>query len=313
MANYDISKGEKMIKNVLGVIGNTPLMRLSIGGKNKAFVFAKLEFLNPSGSVKDRMAVYMVEKAEKGGILHKGMTIIEATTGNTGIALAMVAAIKGYRMIAVMPENMSRERRQMMEAFGAEVVLTSAKDGPAGAIKKRDQLAKKISTSWIPGQFENENNVLAHQFGLGREIIKQTKGKVDAFVAGVGTGGTLIGVAKALKAVNPKVLIVAVEPEESPVLSGGKPGVHNIQGIGEGFIPELVDLKLIDKIVKVTTAEAEKIVRLLAKREGILVGTSSGANIVASLKVAERLGKGKIVVTILPDRGERYLSEGLFS
>ena len=254
----------------------------------------------------------MVEKAEKRGILRSGMTIIEATTGNTGIALAMVAVVKGYRLMAVMPENMSRERKQMVQAFGAEVVLTPVKDGPAGAINKRDQLAKEIIGSWVPGQFENGDNVLAHQFGLGQEIIKQTKGKVDAFVAGVGTGGTLIGVARALKKVNPEVLIVAVEPAESAVLSGGKPGMHNIQGIGEGFIPRLVDLKLIDRVVKVSTREAEKTARSLARTEGILAGTSSGANVAASLVVARRLGREKKVVTILSDRGERYLSQGLF-
>lgn len=312
--NHELTRMKNKITytNILKVIGNTPLMDISLGGENKASILAKLEFLNPSGSVKDRMALYMVEKAEKRGTLRSGMTIIEATTGNTGISLAMMAAIKGYRMIVVMPENMSRERRQMIEAFGAKVILTATKDGPNGAIEKRDRLAKEIANSWVPGQFENEDNVLAHQLGLGREIVEQTGGKVDAFVAGVGTGGTLVGVAKALRAVNPKVLIVAVEPAESAVLSNENPGQHNIQGIGEGFIPQLVDLKLIDQVFKVSTRQAEKMTRLLAKKEGILTGTSAGANVAASRKISKKLRKGKIVVTILPDRGERYLSENLF-
>lgn len=299
-------------KNVLSLIRNTPLVRLNLGGKDDAEIFAKLEFLNPGGSIKDRMALYMVNMAERRGVLKPGATIVEATTGNTGIALAMIGAIEGYRIIAVMPENMSQERRRIMEAFGAKVVLTPAKEGPVGAIKKRDELANEIKGSWVPDQFTNEDNVMAHQLGLGQEIIRQTGGKTDAFVAGIGTGGTLIGAAKALKKINLKVKIVAVEPEESAVLSGGKPGNHNIQGIGEGFIPKLVDLKLIDEIVGVSTCEAKKMARLLARKEGMLVGSSSGANVVASLKVARELGKGKVVVTVLPDRGERYLSEGLF-
>lgn len=301
------------MENILSIIGNTPLIKLDLGGKNEARILVKLEFLNPSGSVKDRMAAYMVKMAEMKKVLRPGMTIIEATTGNTGISFAMMATIKGYKMMAVMPENMSQERRKIMKAFGAEVILTPARDGPLGAIKKRDELAKKIKNSWVPGQFENEDNSLAHQKGLGQEIIRQTKGKVDAFVAGVGTGGTLIGVTRALKKVNPKVIIVAVEPAESAVLSKEKPGEHNIQGIGEGFIPKLVDLKLIDSIEKVSTEEAEKMTRWLAKKQGIFAGTSSGANVAASLKLAKKLGKGKIVVTVLPDRGERYLSESVFN
>jgi len=300
-------------QNILEIVGNTPFMKLNFGEQNQATILVKLEFLNPSGSIKDRMALYMLKIAEKKGLLLPGATIIEATTGNTGISFAMIAAIKGYRMMAVMPENMSQERRQIMKAFGAKVVLTPTREGPTGAIRKRDQLAKEIRGSWVPGQFENEDNVLAHQFGLGKEILKQTRGKVDAFVAGVGTGGTLIGVARVLKKINPKIKIVAVEPAESAVLSGGKPGEHNIQGIGEGFIPEVVELNIIDQVERVSTKEAEQMARKLAKTQGILVGTSSGANVTASLKMAKLLGRGKVVVTVLPDRGERYLSQSLFS
>lgn len=297
--------------NILDVIGNTPLMRINLTGRNDAIVLAKLEFLNP-GSIKDRMAYYMVKMAEKRGILKQRMTIIEATSGNTGIAFAVIAALKGYKMIAVMPEDMSEERRQIIEAFGAKVVLTPAKEGPKGAIQKRDELVKKISNSWVPDQFGNDDNVLAHQKTTGREIIKQTDGKIDAFVAGVGTGGTLMGVAKALKKVNSKVKIVAVEPAESAVLSGGKPGEHGIQGIGEGFIPRLVDLKMIDEVIPIGTREAKQMSRVLARKEGLLVGISSGANVVGSLKMAKKLDRGKVVVTVLPDRGERYLSLRLF-
>jgi cysteine synthase A len=298
-------------KNILDAIGKTPLLRIRFTGEGDAVLLAKLEFLNP-GSIKDRMALYMVKMAEKRGILKPGMTIIEATSGNTGIAFSMISAVKGYRMIAVMLENMSQERQQIMRAFGARVILTSAKKGPQGAIEKRDKLARKIPHSWIPDQFGNNDNVIAHQRTTGREIIKQTGGKVNVFVAGVGTGGTLMGVAKALKEVKPKVKIVAVEPAESAVLSGKKPGLHGIQGIGEGFIPALVDFRLIDEVITVSTKKARQMARRLAKKEGMLVGISSGANIVAALRMAQKLGKGKVVVTVLPDRGERYLSTELF-
>lgn len=298
--------------NLLKTIGNTLLVKLNLGGKDDATILAKLEFLNPSGSIKDRMASYMVKRAEKRGSLKPGMTIIEATTGNTGISFAMIAAIKGYKMIAVMPENMTLERQQLMKAFGAKIILTPVKEGMKGTLKKRNQLARKIKNSWIPGQFENPENVTAHRKTTGKEILKQTGGRIDAFVAGVGTGGTLIGVAEALKKVNPKVKIVAVEPAESAVLSGEKPGSHNIPGIGEGFIPKLVDLKLIDQIEKVSTKEAEEMTKKLARKEGILAGISSGANVIAALRVAKNLGKGKVVVTVLPDRGERYLSQNIF-
>lgn len=298
-------------QNILKVIGKTPLMRINLIGRREAVVLAKLEFLNP-GSIKDRMALFMTERAERKGILKPGTTIIEATSGNTGIAFSMIAAIKGYKMIAVMPKDLSQERQQTMKALGAKVVLTPAKEGPKGAIRKRDELARKISNSWVPDQFGNEDNVVAHQKSLGKEIIEQTNGKVDAFVAGVGTGGTLIGVAKALKKTNLQVKIVAVEPAESAVLSGGKQGEHGIQGIGEGFIPRLINLRWLDEVITVSTIEAKQMSRRLAKEEGLLVGISSGANVVGALEMAKKLGKGKVVVTVLPDRGERYLSSGLF-
>lgn len=300
-------------KNILETVGNTPLVKITnikTGGRSD--IYAKIESLNPGGSIKDRMALFMIQQAEKKGQLKPGETIIEATTGNTGISFSMVSAFKGYKMIAVMPENMTIERKLIMESYGAKVITTPANQGPKGAIVKRDKLAKKIKNSWVPGQFENTDNVKAHQLGIAKEIIEDTKGKIDAFVAGVGTGGTLMGIAKALKKINPKVIIVAVEPSESAVISGGKTGIHNIQGIGEGFIPKLVNLKLIDRIEKVSTPEAFEMARKIATKEGIFAGTSSGANLTASLKIAKKLGKGKTVVTIFPDRGERYLSAGNF-
>ncbi|MBN1168937.1 cysteine synthase A [Candidatus Woesebacteria bacterium] len=296
-------------KNILGTIGNTPLVRIgNINPKGRAEIYAKFEALNPSGSIKDRMAIYMVHQAEKKGLLKLGATIIEATTGNTGIAFSMIAAVKGYKMIAVMPENMTAERKLMMQAYGAKIITTPAHLGPKGAIAKRDKLAKKIKNSWVPNQFDNSDNPKAHE-STAQEIIAHTKGKVDAFVAGVGTGGTFMGIAKVLKKVNPKVIVVAVEPAESAVLNGESEGNHNIQGIGEGFIPKLVNLRLIDRLEKVSTKQAVIMAKRIAKKEGMLVGTSSGANLVASLQVAKKLTKGKTIITIFPDRGERYLSE----
>lgn len=281
------------------LVGNTPMVEVD-------GVLAKLETTNPTGSVKDRMAWYMVERAEERGELEPGGRIIEVTSGNTGIAFAMIAAVKGYRFTAVMPGSMSVERRKMMEAFGAEVILTPAEEEIEGAFKKYEELAKKTPDAWLPKQFENPDNAEAHEKGLGREIVKEA-GRVDAFVAGIGTGGTLIGVARALKKANPAVRIVGVEPAESAVLSGGKPGLHKIQGIGEGFIPKLVqeNLHLIDEVIAVRSDEAIAMSKELAKRHGLLVGISSGANIIAAKKLKERYER---VVTVLPDRGERYLS-----
>lgn len=300
-----------MYQQILDTIGGTPLIEVNPSFKG-AKILAKLEALNPGGSVKDRMALYMVAAAEKRGQLCLGMTIIEATTGNTGVAFAMIAAVKKYHMIAVMPENMSLERQHLLKAFGARVVLTPQKNGPQGAIDKRDELARKAAAAWVPGQFENMDNIIAHERSTGLEILKQTGGKIDFFVAGVGTGGTLIGVGKVLKKVVPGIKIVAVEPKESAVLSGGNPGRHNIQGIGEGFIPKLVDQGLIDMVEKVDTQQAVAAAKRLARDQGILVGISSGANFVASSRIARKLSRDKTVVTIFADRGERYFSEHVF-
>jgi cysteine synthase len=269
-----------MQKNILGTIGNTPL--INIEG-----IYAKLETTNPTGSVKDRMAWYMVKKAEERGKLKPGSKIIEVTSGNTGIAFAMISAMKGYKFTAIMPESMSLERRKMMKAFGAEIILTLAREDMTGAVKKYEKIISKNKNAWLPKQFENPDNFLAHFEGLGREIIKQTNGKIDAFVAGAGTGGTLIGAAKALKEVNSKVKIFAVEPAESAVLSGQKVGRHKIQGIGEGFIPKIIkeNLKLIDGVIKIKSGNAIAASNNLARKYGILVGISSGANFLAAKKL----------------------------
>ncbi len=290
-----------MVTFVIGeLIGNTPM--IEVDG-----ILAKLETTNPTGSVKDRMAWHMVKKAEERGELKLGMKIIEVTSGNTGIGLAMISALKGYKFTAVMPESMSIERRRMMKAYGAEIILTPASEDIEGAINKYNELVEKHPDAWLPKQFENPDNLNAHEYGLGKEIVEQTQGKVDVFVAGIGTGGTLIGVARALKKANPNVRIVGVEPAESAVLSGEKQGLHKIQGIGEGFIPKLVqeNLDLIDEVIVVKSDDAIRMSKELAKKHGLLVGTSSGANILAAMKLKRRF---KNVVTILPDRGERYLS-----
>lgn len=303
--------------NVLEIIGNTPMIKINkLTEKDDATVLAKLEMLNPSGSIKDRIAKYMIEKAEKRGSLKSDSIIVEPTSGNTGIALAMVATIKGYKMIAVMPEGMSEEREMMIKAYGADVLFTP-NGGEADVkltIKKTEEMSKKNSSIFLPNQFKNMDNVKAHRETTGKEILDQTDGNIDAVVAGVGTGGTLVGVAQALKGKTSNVKIIAVEPVSSPILSGGKPGQHKIQGIGEGFIPEVLKsgLDLIDEIISVSDEEAIETTRRLAKEEGIFAGISSGANMFAALKIAKKLGKGKIIVTIFPDRGERYLSNDVF-
>ena len=291
-----------MKQTILETIGNTPLIKI---GK----IYAKLETTNPAGSIKDRMAAYMAQKAEGRGELKKGSKIIEVTSGNTGIAFAMISAIKGYTFKAVMPESMSIERIKMIKAFGAEIVLTPAEEDMAGAVKGYHELVKKHPDAWLPNQFENPDNIEAHRKGLGKEIIEQI-GRVDAFVAGIGTGGTLIGTAKALKKENPDVRIIGVEPAESAVLSGEKAGLHKIQGIGEGFIPKLVkdNRDLIDEVIKIESEDAIEVSKKLAKNYGLLVGISSGANYLASLKVSK---KYRNVITLFPDRGERYLSTDL--
>ncbi len=302
MKNNTLNKFTQLNSStILGVIGKTPLIRM---GK----IYAKLETTNPSGSVKDRMAWYMVERAEKRGELKPGDKIIEVTSGNTGISFAMISAMRGYKFVAVIPKSMSIERRKMMRAFGAKIILTPAKEDMFGAVRKYKELIKKNKDVWLPRQFENPDNIAAHKKGLGGEIIKQTKGRIDAFVAGVGTGGTLIGIAQALKEISQKTKIIAVEPEESAVLSGGKPGRHQIQGIGEGFIPKIVkdNRGLIDEIITIKSQDAISMAKKLTKDYGILVGISSGSNVLAAIKISKRY---KNVVTILPDRGERYLSE----
>jgi cysteine synthase A len=287
--------------NILKVIGNTPLIK--IGN-----IFAKLETTNPTGSIKDRMAWYMVKKAEERGELKPDNEIIEVTSGNTGISFAMISAIKGYKFTAIMPESMSVERRKMMKAFGAKLVLTPAKEDMAGALRRYKEIVRENKKAWLPTQFDNQDNIMAHKEGIGKEIIRQMRGQIDAFVAGVGTGGTLIGVAKALKEVNPNVKIIAVEPKESAVLSGGKPGLHKIQGIGEGFVTKIIkdNLHLIDEVIAVKSVDAINMANKLSKDYGILVGISSGANILAA---EQAVRKYKNIVTVLPDRGERYLSE----
>ena len=303
--------------DVLEIIGNTAMVKINkLTEKDDAAVLAKLEMLNPSGSIKDRIAKYMIEKAEKRGSLKSDSVIVEPTTGNTGIALAMVSTIKGYRMVAVMPEGMSEEREMMIQAFGADVLFTSnsGKFDVKLAIKKAKQMSKENPKVFLLNQFKNMDNVKAHRETTGKEVLDQVGENIDAFVAGVGTGGTLVGVAQALKEKIPDVKIIAVEPANSPILSEGKSGQHKIQGIGEGFIPEVLKpgLDLIDEIITVTDDEAINTTRRLAKEEGILAGISSGANMFAALKIAKKLGKNKTVVTIFPDRGERYLSNDVF-
>ena len=301
----------KVSNTVLDFIGKTPMIKLDFPDI-EATIYAKLEYLNPSGSIKDRIAKYMIEQAEKRGDLKPGYTIVEATSGNTGIAFSMVSAAKGYKMIVVMPEVMSIERRRIMQAYGAQVVLTPAKEFVEGSVRKAKEIASQPK-HWLAGQFTNPDNVAAHRETTGKEILEQTGGKVDAFVAGVGTGGTLMGVAEALRAHNPNVKIIGVEPAGSPVISkGGPAGPHKIEGIGDGFIPDIVDVSKVDDWILVTDEEAIGMARRLSRERGLFVGISSGANVVAARKVAEKLGKGKVVVTVLPDSADRYYSTDLF-
>ena len=300
------------MKNVLDTVGNTPLVPLAKLNGDKSPVLAKLEALNPTGSIKDVMALYMINMAEKKGILKPGAEIIEETSGNTGISFAMLAALKGYKFMAVMPEHMSQERRQMIQAFGADIVLTPEEAGFIGACERLEQLGRENKDAWLPRQFENRDNTAAHREITGRRILEQVGDKIDVFVAGVGTGGTLMGVAEALRQVYPDVRIVAVEPAESAVMSGEEPGPHIIQGIGPGFIPGLMNMDLVDEVIKVKRDDAVDMTRRLILEEGLMVGISSGANVFATLEVAQKSGKNKTMVTILPDRGERYLSMNLF-
>lgn len=301
-----------LYNNIYETIGKTPLVRLNkIVDENSAEIYAKVEFFNPGGSVKDRIALSMIEAAEKEGLLKEGDIIIEPTSGNTGIGLAMVSAAKGYKLILVMPETMSIERRKILKAYGAELILTEGAKGMKGAVEKATELANE-NGYFMPMQFENINNPIIHMKTTALEILKDTEGKIDAFVAGVGTGGTVTGVGEILKKENKEIKIVAVEPEASPVLSGGKPGPHKIQGIGAGFIPKVLNMEVIDEIIKVSNENAFEYAREIAKKEGILVGISSGAALYAAVQKAKELGKGKRVVVLLPDTGERYLSTELF-
>ena len=307
----------KIYKTADELIGNTPLLELSNIKKSEsldATLLAKLEYFNPAGSVKDRIAKAMIDDAEKSGKLKKGSVIIEPTSGNTGIGLAAVAAARGYRIIIVMPETMSVERRILMKAYGAELVLSEGAKGMKGAIEKANELAKEIPDSFIPGQFVNPANPAAHVASTGPEIWNDTDGKVDIFVAGVGTGGTITGVGQYLKSKNPSVKVVAVEPSDSPVLSQGKSGPHKIQGIGAGFVPDVLDTKVYDEVIPVTSDDAFAAGRLVGKKEGVLVGISSGAAVWAGIHLAKRPeNKGKNIVVLLPDTGDRYLSTALFA
>lgn len=295
--------------DILEVIGRTPLVRLNrIVAPGMAEVLAKLELLNPGGSVKDRIALAMIEDAERKGILKADSVVVEPTSGNTGIGLAMVCAVKGYRCIITMPETMSLERIYILKAYGAEVILTPGSQGMKGAIKKAEELYKKIPHSFMPQQFKHPANPKVHRETTAKEILAQTSGKLDVFVAGVGTGGTITGVGEVLKKHNPEIKIIAVEPEASAVLSGGKHKPHKIQGIGAGFIPDILNKEIIDEIITVSDRDAYDGAKLLTKKEGIFGGPSSGAALFAALKVAKRLGAGKRVVTVFPDTGERYFS-----
>lgn len=304
-------------KSAAELIGKTPLLELSnIEKKNdlKANILAKLEYFNPAGSVKDRIAFQMIEDAEKDGTLKPGATIIEPTSGNTGIGLASIATAKGYKAIIVMPETMSVERRNIIKAYGAEIVLTDGTKGMKGAIAKADELSKEIPGSFVAGQFVNPSNPKAHRLTTGPEIWEDTDGKIDIFVAGVGTGGTVTGVGKYLKSKNPNVKIVAVEPATSPVLSKGVAGPHKIQGIGAGFVPETLDTKVYDEIFAVENEAAFATGKAIARTEGVLVGISSGAAVYAATELAKRPeNKGKVIVALLPDTGDRYLSTPMFS
>ncbi len=305
---------DKSAENVLELTGNTPIVKLTkMPNKNYAEVYCKLEFFNPLGSVKDRIALYMIEDAERRGKIHPGDTLIEPTSGNTGIGLAYVSAVKGYKLILVMPDTMSKERLKILKALGANVLLTSGELGMKGAVEKAADLAK-TKGYFCPGQFTNPANPEAHRKTTAREILKQVP-EIDVFVAGVGTGGTITGVGEVLKKEikDKKILIVAVEPEGSPVLSGGQPGPHKIQGIGAGFIPEVLNMEIIDEIIKVKNEDAFSTSRRLAREEGIFAGVSSGAALWAALKIAKNLEEEKKIVVILPDTGERYLSTDLFS
>ncbi len=307
----------KIAKNLTELIGNTPLLELSNFNKSNstlATIIGKLEYFNPASSIKDRIGYAMIKDGEEKGLINKDTVIIEPTSGNTGVALAFISAAKGYRLILTMPETMSVERRNLLKALGAELVLTPGEKGMTGAINKATELAETIPHSFIPQQFKNLANPEIHRKTTAEEIWKDTDGKIDFFVSGVGTGGTITGVGEVLKKRNPNIKIIAVEPTDSPVISGGKPGPHKIQGIGAGFIPDILNISIIDEIIKVNNDDAFATSRKLAKKEGLLVGISSGAAVFAALQLAIRPeNKGKRIIVILPDTGERYLSTALYN
>ena len=304
-------------KGTLGLIGNTPLVEVTNIEKElglQATILVKLEYFNPAGSVKDRIAKAMIEDAEEKGLLKEGSVIIEPTSGNTGIGLASIAAAKGYRIILTMPETMSVERRNILKAYGAELVLTEGAKGMKGAIAKAQELAQEIPNAFIPGQFVNPANPAIHKATTGPEIWKDTDGKVDIFIAGVGTGGTVTGTGEYLKEQNPEIKVVALEPEDSPVLSEGRAGSHKIQGIGAGFVPDVLNTKVYDEVFKASNQDAFDTAKLLAKKEGISVGISSGAALFGAIQLAKRPeNKGKVIVALLPDSGDRYYSTALFT
>lgn len=302
----------RLANSIAELVGQTPIVKLNrLVDENSADVYLKLEYMNPGSSVKDRIALAMIEAAEEAGALKEGSTIIEPTSGNTGIGLAMIAAAKGYRAILVMPETMSMERRNLLRAYGADLVLTPGPEGMSGAIRKAEELAKEHGY-FMPQQFENPANPEIHRRTTGKEIVEQMGDELDAFISGIGTGGTITGAGSVLREKYDNIKIYAVEPTDSPVLSGGKPGPHKIQGIGAGFVPKVLNTEIYDEIIKVTNDEAFEYARKAAKEEGILGGISSGAAIFAALKVAKELGKGKKVLAIIPSNGERYLSTPLY-
>ncbi|WP_078593233.1 cysteine synthase A [Evansella clarkii] len=302
----------KVVNSITELIGDTPLVKLQrLVTKEHADVYLKLEFMNPGSSVKDRIAISMIEDAEEKGLLKEGDTIVEPTSGNTGIGLAMVAAAKGYKTLLVMPETMSLERRNLLRAYGAELVLTPGPEGMGGAIRKANEIREE-NGYFMPQQFENEANVKIHRETTAKELLDQVGGQLDAFVSGIGTGGTITGAGEVLKKEFPDLKVIAVEPKDSPVLSGGKPGPHKIQGIGAGFVPGILNTEIYDEVMTVSADQAFEYARKAAREEGILGGISSGAAIYSALEVAKKLGKGKKVVAVIPSNGERYLSTPLY-